>query len=166
MREQHNSEDQTAADDPRNITPPNPTNQTDPGASSENWVMPKPVFRRSGGHDPLAIREKFELFEDTTAVPNKVQEEASELAAARRTGENDSGRPNPDPTVVEPQPDLLESFAEPPVQASVGSAERPKGGSGRIITVLLVIIASLAAIAIFLFIVTYLFLSKNGNGSF
>lgn len=166
MREQHNSEDQTDADDSRNSTPPNPTNQAEPAVSGEDWVMPKPVFRRSGGHDPLAVREKFELFEDTTAVPNKVLEEASELAAARRSTENDSGQSDPDPTAVEPQPELLESFAEPPIQATVGSAERPKGGAGRIVTVLLVIIASLAAIAIFLFIVTYLFLSKNGNGFF
>jgi uncharacterized membrane protein YcjF (UPF0283 family) len=125
--------------------------------------MPKPVFRRSGGYDPLAVREKFEMFEDTTAVPNKVLEEAAELTAARREDEITGSEAG---AVVEAQPDVFETLEDPPAQASVVSAERPKSGAGRIITVLLVVIASIAVIAIFLLIVTYLFLSKTGDGAF
>lgn len=163
MVEQHNGENQTDADDDLSTTPPNPVNQTNEvKIPSEKWVMPKPVFRRSGGYDPLAVREEFEMFEDTTAVPNKILEEAAELTAARRSDESAGGGS----AVVEPQPDVLEIIADPPANSPAVSAEAPKGGAGRIITVLLVILASVAVIAIFLLVVTYLFLSKGGDGSF
>lgn len=174
MSEEENSRVTAAEDDDLSTTPPNPP-QSKPQdqASASGWVMPKPVFRQSSGFEPKAVHvpepQVDAFFEDTTAVPNKVLEEAAELAAAQRSGDAAESDPAGAVTTVavEPQPDITEVIVDDTPAASPATPQPIKrSGAGRVITVLLVILAVIAVIAIFLFLVTYLFLSKSGDGAF
>lgn len=161
MNEEQNSSVREGEVDELSTTPPNPPNEPAPRAAGGGWVMPAPVFRQSSGFEPkMTVRtpaQEDPFFEDTTAVPNKVLEEAAELAAAAKAG--------PASVSVEPQPDISEAFENEDI-SSEPAAPVKKSGAGRIVSILIFIIAAIAVIAIFLFIVTYLFLSKSGDSSF
>lgn len=175
MSEEENSTVTPAEDDELSTTPPNPPQSQPEGqATSGGWVMPKPVFRQSSGFEPKAVHvsepQVDSFFEDTTAVPNKVLEEAAELAAAERSNarspESDSSGPV-GAVAVEPQPDITDVIEDDiPGKSEAAPQSVKRSGAGRVVTILLVILAVIAVIAIFLFIVTYLFLSKSGDGAF
>ncbi|MDM7923957.1 MAG: hypothetical protein QUS14_16810 [Pyrinomonadaceae bacterium] len=161
MTDESYSDAKFEPDDDLSITPTDPGPAARPAGVPRAWEMPKPVFRQSGGYDPRSSSEPFEAFEDTTAVPNKVLEDAAKLTAERRSGST------ADRGIVEPQPDIAEEIdLEEMAPAVQQPGVQQKSGAAKIVTVLFVLIALIAIVVLFLFVVTYLFLSKGGDGSF
>lgn len=132
-------------------TPPNPADAAVP-SPDPGWQMPAPKFQQSSGYLPQGYLENLGF----EAPP---QADGSGAAAAPATEP-------PAPAVdVEPQPDLTEQLPEEPVATAPTPAAKVRSTGGRIVMIVLGLLAMAAFIAVFLVVVYYLFLAPPNGGS-
>jgi hypothetical protein len=133
-------------------TPPNPANSAVP-SPGKGWQMPEPKFQQTSGYLPEGYLDKI-AFE--APPPSGVSPAAAGPAAAP------AAVAEPD---VEPQPDLTEQLAEPPVPVVTKPSVKERSAGARIAMILLGLLAMVAFIAVFLGVIYYLFLAPQSGGS-
>jgi len=137
------SDEQKTASSPDEAPPVTSENVEVPGAAAGQWVMPKPVFRKSSGYLPRGFEKLYGQADGTAATA---------VAAAVTTEE-----PSADEVEVLPQPDLAEEvvYAEPAPPAPV----KTRSTAMRITLLVLGLLAMAAIIVAFLALIYFLFFS-------
>lgn len=138
--------------EPRPVQPPEEAVQNNDQGKPAGWQMPKPVFQQSSGYLPQGYIEQFgsEIPRSTEPSPAAPEQAPSE---APLTVEN-----------IEPQPDITEQL-EPPAPTSDVRTQPKKSGSGKVVLLVLGILAMIAFLFGFLALVYFLFLAPSGSSS-
>jgi hypothetical protein len=134
-------------------TVPNPANE---GKPPGGWQMPEPVFQQTSGYLPEGYIDQLGLG----------GESGSSAATAKAMAAAPSIEPTAAPKIdVEPQPDLTEQLAEPPVIATPPVVVKQRSAGARIALIVLGLGGMVLFIAAFLAVVYFLFLAPAEGGS-
>ena len=152
MNEEINSSVEPVGDTEMDTTPPNPA-VSDPPPPQGKWEMPKPVFRKTSGRDPQSF------------VPPRAPVAQDPVPAAAAANDGHSSEAPPAEAVVEPQPQISEEITLESDEANV-PASKERSPVVRAILILGVLLVIAGFIALFLFVVYFLFLTPAAETAF
>src|SRR5688572_25718500 len=112
-------------------TPPNPANSAVP-SPNQGWQMPEPKFQQSSGYLPQGYLDKV-AFEAPPPVDVSPNSAAPAFVPAPASGSD-----------VEPQPDLTEQLAEPPIPVVAEPVVKQRSAGARIAMIVVGLLAMVA----------------------
>ena len=135
--------------------PDNNTGKTEqPEARQNNWKMPEPVFRVSGG-------TTFSGSKNETPPLNLPPEQPSPQPIAQPPSQNIKEEKSAPDVKIQAQPYISEEFNISQIKAATGAPAKPKSKVPKIIFAVAGILAMTAFAIAFLFGVYYLFFYKS-----